>query len=357
MKKRIAITTLVLGILVVAWGIHVNLREKASIGIIGGADGPTAIFIAENADVDVEDVKTGNTVEVKSEFTMEKLISLCDEGSEALKNAMTEFNEEGELPYSNFEKKVSEYSLTWDYFCYMQYEGREYRIQASYWKPEEAEEYGHKANELDFVNIFYPATNDGLLLYEADERFTPNLEIRSFLEKEYDLSFAVELELPEGLMLGNYQMDLVMGQGCLFEGDYEEEPHGEGTPEDWYAPGGIAFINREYFPGDIIFKNGGFEEVTIRMNHSGITSDIEIVEGTNKQAVLCEYSCDLFTAAEAVEYMQLNGISEKTFQGNSKYWYVFFAEEEDENVYTLFLNQKHFNKDDAIELAQSARFK
>lgn len=296
-------------------------------------------------------------VEIKEVFTMEKLISLCDEGSEALKNTLTDFNDEGELPYSNFEKNVSEYSLTWDYFCYMQYEGREYRIQASYWKPEVAEDYGHKANELDFVNIFYPSTNDGLLLYEADERFAPNLDIRSFLEKEYNLSLEVELNLPEGLAFGNYQMDLVMGQGCLFVGDYEEEDHGEGTPKDWYAPGGIAFINKEYFPGDIIFENGVFKDVSIRMNHSGITSNIEKVEGCNKKAVLCEYSCDLFTAAEAVEYMQTHGIAEEEFHGNSTYWYAFIAEEDDEKVYTIFLNQNYFTKEDIVKLAQSVKFK
>ena len=296
-------------------------------------------------------------VEIKEVFTMEKLILLCDEGSEALKNAMTDFNEEGELVYSNMEKSVSDYSLTWDYFCYVQYEGRDYRIQASYWKPEVATEYGHKENELDFINIFYPVTNDGLLLYEADERFTPDLDIRSFLEKEYDLSLEVELELPEGLSLDNYQMDLVMGQGCLFVGDYEEENHGEGTPQDWYAPGGIAFINKEFFPGDIIFENGVFKDVSIRMNHSGITSEIEKVEGCNKQAVLCEYSCDLFTAAEAVEYMQTNGITEEEFHGNSTYWYVFMTEENDNNVYTLFLNQNYFTREDTIELAQSVKFK
>ena len=150
-------------------------------------------------------------------------------------------------------------------------------------------------------------------------------------------------------------MDLVMGQGCLFEWDYEEEAHGEGTPQDWYAPGGIAFINKEYFPGDIIFENGIFKEVSIRMNHSGITSDIEKIGGCNKQAILCEYSCDLFTAAEAEEYMQLNGITEEEFHGNSNYWYVFFAEEDDKNVYTLFLNQKYFTKEDVIELARRVR--
>lgn len=34
------------------------------------------------------------------------------------------------------------------FFCYVQYEDREYRIQASYWKPEIAKDYGHIENEL-----------------------------------------------------------------------------------------------------------------------------------------------------------------------------------------------------------------
>ena len=55
--------------------------------------------------------------------------------------------------------------------------------------------------------------------------------------------------------------------------------------------------------------------------------------------------------------MQLNGITEEEFHGNSNYWHVFFSEEDDENVYTLFLNQKYFTKEDVIELARSVRFK
>lgn len=347
MKKKVIVVITIIGVLITAFLIGTGFWKRTDVVLVKD----------EETDEWIRSRESDMETETKELFTIEKLISLCDEGREALKNALIDFNDEGELPYSNFEKNVSEYSLTWDYFCYLQYEDREYRIQVSYWKPEVAGDYGHKANELDFVNIFYPSTNDGLLLYEVDERFTPNLDIRSFLEKEYNLSLEVELELPEGLSLGNYQMDLVMGQGCLFEGDYEEEAHGEGTPQDWYAPGGIAFINKEYFPGDIIFENGIFKEVSIRMNHSGITSDIENVERCNKQALLCEYSCDLFTASEAEEYMQLNGIAEEEFHGNSKYWYVFFTEKDDENVYTLFLNQKYFTKEDVIELARSMRFK
>ena len=299
----------------------------------------------------------GTTQRAKREFTMEDLITLCDSGSEALKSAVTDFKEDGDLLYSNFEKNISEYSLTWDYFCTLSYGGREYRLQISYWKPEEAEEYGYKPNELNYVGIFHPATDDGQLLYEADNRFTPNLDIRSFLEKEYDVNLYMELDLPDNLRIGKYQMDLTMGQGCLFEGDFEEQPHGEGTPEEWYAPGGMAFIGKEYFPGEVRFENNKLTEVSVLMNHSGIGSEFEYIEGCDMQAVLCEYSCDLFTVVEAEEYMQKHGISEEEFTWNSKYWYVFFAEEDGKYVYTLMLNQEYFEKEDIVELARSMKVK
>lgn len=300
----------------------------------------------------------GTTQQVKTEFTMEDLIALCEAGSEALKSAMTDFREDGELPYSNFEKNVSE--LSWDYLCYLSYGGREYRLQVSYWKPEVAEKYGHIDNELENIFLFYPAVRDGQLLYNADEGYDfpiYNLDIRSFLEKEYDIELHAELDLPDSLKLGNYQMDLVLGQGCLFEGDYEEMPHGEGTPKDWYAPGGIEFIKREYFPGEIRFKDGKLEAVMVHMNHSGSSSEFEFLEECGMQAVLCEYSRDLFTAAESEEYMQTHGISEEEFQWNSRYWYVFFAEEDSEYVYTLMLNQEYFDKEDIVELARSMEFR
>ena len=290
------------------------------------------------------------------EFTMNHLITLCDAGIDAIKDAMTNFSEDGELPYTNFKKEISEYSLTWDYFCVLPYEGKEYRLQVSYWKPEKAEEYGYTANELTYVGIFYPLTGDGQLLYETDNRFMPNLDICSFIDREYKLESYVELKLPEGLEYGNYQMDLTMGQGCLFVGDYEEPIHCNVAPKDWYAPGGITFANKEDFQGNVQFENGKLKEVTVLMNHSGIDSKFEYVEGCNMQAILCEYSHELFTATEAEEYRQLHSISEEV-QWNSKYWYIFFAEEESEYVYTLFLNQEYFSKEDIIKVARSLEFK
>lgn len=300
----------------------------------------------------------GTAQQTETEFTMEDLIALCDAGSDGLRAGLTASSENGELPYSNLEKDEMEGSLTWSYFCMLSHGEREYRLQVSYWKPEIAKQYGHTENELEGVWIDYPAVDDSQLLYMLDDRFKPDLDIRSFLEREYDIHQFVEMELPEGLELGGYRADMCIGnEGCLFTGDYEEQPHGDYTPEEWYAPGGIEFIQKEYFPGDIIFEDGKLKEIFVLMNHSGVSSEFEILEGCGMQAVVCEYFCDLFTLPEAEEYKQEHGLSEEEFESASNYWYVFFVEPDSEYVYVLFLNQEYFEREDIVELARSVEFK
>lgn len=46
MKKTLAIIIAVIGILLAAIGIHWKSKAAVAISIIGGADGPTSIFLA-----------------------------------------------------------------------------------------------------------------------------------------------------------------------------------------------------------------------------------------------------------------------------------------------------------------------
>ena len=48
MKKWFALIIAVLGIILAGFGISSKMKGTASVGIIGGADGPTAIFVAGN---------------------------------------------------------------------------------------------------------------------------------------------------------------------------------------------------------------------------------------------------------------------------------------------------------------------
>jgi len=45
MKKWLAVIVAVIGIILAGFGISTKMKGAASIGIIGGADGPTAIFV------------------------------------------------------------------------------------------------------------------------------------------------------------------------------------------------------------------------------------------------------------------------------------------------------------------------
>ena len=73
MKKRVVIIALALGLIVIAYGIHVNLKDKAAIGIIGGADGPTAIFIGKNTEVNSEEINAEN---VRKDWTTQEIAEL-----------------------------------------------------------------------------------------------------------------------------------------------------------------------------------------------------------------------------------------------------------------------------------------
>ncbi len=44
--KKLGIGAIIIGIIISFIGITMKIKERAAIGIIGGADGPTSIFVA-----------------------------------------------------------------------------------------------------------------------------------------------------------------------------------------------------------------------------------------------------------------------------------------------------------------------
>lgn len=46
MSKKLGILVLIAGIVIAAIGIITKIKENQALAVIGGADGPTAIFIA-----------------------------------------------------------------------------------------------------------------------------------------------------------------------------------------------------------------------------------------------------------------------------------------------------------------------
>ena len=55
MKKRLGIIAGILGIVLAVIGIVLKQKENTAVSVIGGADGPTSIFIAGKLNGDIVD--------------------------------------------------------------------------------------------------------------------------------------------------------------------------------------------------------------------------------------------------------------------------------------------------------------
>lgn len=342
------------------------------------SDGPGA------DDAGISGSAENDTTHPVEKLTMETLIALCEGGKEKLEESMSLLPGENitpmeteeitssadiisvfknRVPYSNFmEANKSRLDLTEPYFCFLQYNGKEYRLQISYWNAETADKYGYSAGQLDGIYLTYLAKSDMLMLYSADPHRRPNLDIVSFLEKtyDYDMSAYLTLELPENLYLGEPGVSGSI-RSCFLEGNYEEPPHGEDFSKDTYGPGYISVytLNATASEEDnIIFENGKLKDVIMRANHESRESDYETIEGCQMQAILCEYSFDLFTLPEGDEYQEKNGLTDEEFLSISLAWHwkIYFTEPDSRYLYELSLNRKFFTKDEAIAMARSAVF-
>ena len=359
MRKRIVFIMATICVLLIT-GCGASNSAADSAGTDSRMEENTEQTDAEEkaASEDIEDSAISS--EIVKELTMEALVELYENGGLALK--VEEEGLEGFLAYGNM-KQVSGMadSLTGLYTCDLVYQytseegitsDRNYELQLSYWRPETAEEYGHAENEIDNIRLLEKESKDAVLLYEVDERFIPTKDLQEFLQRDYGIDQYLLCDLPGEFALGEYREDIGFCDGWLLEGEMEELPHDEWISEAWYCLGGIG--RGETASQILQFDNGTLTNVTLMMNHTGQYHESEILEGCEVQAVLVEYSFDLFTASGWAEYMTQHPETEEVL--DSHYWYVFMGKEDSEIFYVLFLNQEYFTKDDAIHMAQSVRF-
>lgn len=205
-------------------------------------------------------------------------------------------------------------------------------------------------NEINTIRLAEAETGDRLHLYSADSEYEENADIQAFLEKQYGTDQYMTFELPDGFTLGGYQADMAGFSGSLLVGEYEEAAHGEGTPESWYALGGLAVFPRENY---LSFENGELSDIIWMFNHSWMILGPIRLDSCETQALLCEIQFDLFSMAELGEYWEENGTEMSMEEATSKFWYVFMGNEDSENGYAVFLNERYFTRDDAIKFAGS----
>lgn len=134
---------------------------------------------------------------------------------------------------------------------------------------------------------------------------------------------------------------------------YNTEP-GDSCPEEWKAAAVIFRLDGEH----LVFEADGsgiLRDVMLLSNHSGIVNEPVPVEGCEEQAVLFQFACELFTAAELAEAEEAGTvIPEKDTVGH--FWYVCFGREGTPYGYAVCLNMRYFSEEDAVEFAKSIRF-
>lgn len=356
MRKRIAFIIVTACILLIT-GCGNSSSAGSDSQIVENAEHTDTEEKAASENIDEGEDLEYETVE---ELTMKILLELYE--SDALTVKVEEEGLEGFLAYENM-KPVSgmEDSLTGLYICELVYphtsengitNDKNYELQLYYWRPETAEEYGHVENEVDNILLMEKESQDAVLLYEVDERFTPTKDLQEFLQRDYGIDQYLFCDLPSDFTLGAFRTDIAFCDGWLLEGETEEPPHDEGISEAWYCPGGIG--RGETASQILMFESGTLTDAALMMNHTEQLGETEILEGCEVQALLMEYAFDLFTASGWEDYLSQHMGTEEVLK--SHYWYVFMGKEDSEIFYVLFLNQEHFTKDDVIHIAQSVKF-
>lgn len=206
------------------------------------------------------------------------------------------------------------------------------------------------------INLRWKAVDRNTQETKWDIALFNSSEINQFtMETLTDIFRYVEIDLPDGVKLGAYErLSNDIWNGCLFEGDFEELPHGEACPKAWYGAGGIGMVKKEVY--DVAtFKNDKLEDVTVLTNHGGRVSEFETVEGCDMQAIIAEHAYQAFVGPEEEEYMKKHGLTKKQMKEIEaiRYWYIYLAEPTSENVYLLYLNKHHFSKEEAIAIAKT----
>ena len=228
--------------------------------------------------------------------------------------------------------------------------GQDYRLMVSYMAADNHVNMMYLQRESDISEL-------GLYLEETGWR---NADIEEFLEHLPTLAdWMAEYRLPkeEKLQADAFSAIIGYGGGQTFQwigkDMYTAEP-GDSCPEEWKAAAVIFRLDGEHLVFDTA-GSGILKNVIFLSNHSGIVTEPVPVEGCEEQAILVQFSCDLFTAAELAEAEEAGTvIPEEDTAG--RFWYVCFGREGAPYGYAVGLNMRYFSEEEAVECAQSIRF-
>ncbi|GEM_PF-2010274 len=342
-------------ITIIACAANPKANEENVIPVALKLEAPNqAGQLYDNIDSNVEDMDlTSNNItyppsDIEKEsdekiLTMDTLLQITEWNHFSLKDFSS---------YSNAisDKLSSEEALNAYLTFSLMYDGKSYELQVSYMKAD---------NKIDMIRLVKNTDSDVILIYSSDSKYTVNTDIYSFLKKNIKMSDYLTYQLPEGYVDSDFIATLEYGGGSLFLKNGEMPELNENAPINWYAAGGVLLLPNSVIWDSsspfVTFEDGRLIKGDMHVNHTGPIADPVVLNYMDEQAVLMEVSHDLYTAAEvAIAEDSKKAISED--DQTSKMYEIYFAREDGDMAYCIFLNEKYFTYDEAIAFIKTVKF-
>lgn len=248
---------------------------------------------------------------------------------------------------------VESYLFSW--------EGEAYELQIS---------CQNQDGSLYYVALQRLDTGEWLNIYRTPEDVAdygmelPDQEgIRTFYETHRAISKYLTYRLPEELSDGSYRMTMGNDGGNVFitsdadDLQYMKEltryVELDFIPEAWRSAGAVE----RYIGGWPAreFANGELMRVGQPWNHSWFLTEPVSVIDCEAPALLILVGHDLYTAASLADAEAAHGAIPEENQ-TSRMWYVFFAQPDSDEMYSICLNADLYQREDVLKVARSVYF-
>lgn len=196
---------------------------------------------------------------------------------------------------------------------------------------------------------------DSTIDLSSAENVTDNTDGSPEDKKILTMSQYLTYKLPDNLVNGSYNAALGAGGGNLFLKDGKQPKGPEDAPVTWYAYGGVMRLtNKSAY--SVTFHNGKLVSGSMNENHTSYLGKPILLKDTAEQAVIMKANHDLYTAA-GIEKAKAAGKPIPKDEQTSTMYEIYFARNNKNTAYCIFLNKQYFTLNDAKVLAKSVEFK
>ena len=240
------------------------------------------------------------------------------------------------------------------YYLYDSDMDRDYRMDIYYGKEDLklSSVYLWRENDWDLRLLYWDRESEGM----GVRRYTEIDAFRRDIKQLGDWVDGWELPHEEQVQVGEYRADLIWGGGVLFIWKEEKRDLSDAwAPEEWKSAGSFTRIKWQEMTPFVFDDEGKLTDLRMIMNHSEPNGPAEVLEGCREQAVLVSMNHDMYTVSELAA-LEEAGRPVPEEEATADFWYIGFAREDAPYGYVLFLAERYFTREEAIDMARSIRF-